>query len=60
MHNHVRGLFQQSPGVTGNLHSPGRVGRADHIAQILADFCRVVINGANNFDGFFFPHQFQD
>ncbi len=60
VHDHIRGLLKNSPGVAGNFHAPRRVGGADHFAEVLADFCRIVVDGPDNFDGFFFPHESQD
>ena len=60
MHHHVRVLFQHFFGVRGNRHAPRRVRRADDFAKVASDFCRIRINGANNFNGLFFPHQFRD
>ncbi len=60
MHNDVRGLRQNFFGVGGNFHSPGRVAGTNHFAEIPPDFCRVVVDGAANFNRGFFAQQSGD
>ena len=57
MDYHVGVLFQHFFGVRGNGHAPRRVLCAHHFAQVASHFRRIGVDGADNFDGLFFPHQ---
>ncbi len=60
MHHDVGGLGKNFFGVVGNLDAPWRVARAHHFAEVAADFCRVGVNRAANFNGLLFPQQLGD
>src|SRR5277367_1531095 len=56
----VGGLFEDFFCVGGNFHAPGSVGRADHFAEVAADFGGVGINGADDFNGLLLSHEARD
>src|SRR6266481_44682 len=57
MDDHVRGLLQHFLRFRGNFYAPRRVVRADDFAEVTPDFCGIVIDCADDFNGLFLPHQ---
>ena len=60
MDDNVSGFAEHGCGVGNDGDSPGRVRRANYFAEIAAGFCGVFIDGADYFDGAFFPQQADD
>ena len=60
MNDHVGRLAEHGLGVVGYSHAPRRVSPLHDVAQVAAGFGRIRIDGSDNFDGFFFPHQAHD
>src|ERR1700746_2271875 len=57
MDHHVGGLLQHFLRFRGNSYAPRCVLRADDFAEVAPDFCRIGVDGADDFYGLFFPHQ---
>ena len=60
MDHHVGVLFQNFFRVRGDGHAPWRILCANDFSQIMADFGGIGVDGADNFNGLFFPHQARD
>ncbi len=60
MDYHVGGLLQHFLGFRGNDYAPGSILCSDNFAQVAPDFRGIGIDGADNFNGLFFPHQPRD
>ncbi len=57
MDHHIGGFAQHGRGVISHRHAPRRIAAAHHIAQILPRLGWIGIDGPDDFDGFFSPHQ---
>src|SRR2546422_4897437 len=57
MDHYVGGLLKNFFGLRGNDYAPRRIFRSDNFAEVAPDLRRISIDGADNFDGLFFPHQ---
>src|SRR5579864_8267493 len=60
MNHHVCVLFEHRCRVIGNFHAPRPICGTYDFAQVKSHFCRIVVDGANNFDGLFFAHELRD
>jgi hypothetical protein len=58
--DHVGVLLEDLFRIGRNDDAPGRIRRSDNFAEVAADLGGIGINGANNFNGLLFPHQFCD
>src|SRR5271169_1333643 len=57
MHHHIGRLRQYVSGVSRYLDPPRRITGPHHFAQVFPHFPWVCVDGAHNFDRFFFPQQ---
>src|SRR5438874_8791721 len=57
MDNHIRILFEDFLGIRGNAYAPWPIRCADYFAEVTPDFCRIRVDGADNFNGLLLPHQ---
>src|SRR5713226_297848 len=55
MDHHVGGLLQHFLGFRGNDYAPRSILCSDNFAQVAPDFRGIGIDGADTFNGFFFP-----
>ena len=60
MDHHVRRFLQHFFNIGGNLHAPGRICRASHLAKIPPRFGRVYVNGPHDFYSLLLAQQFHD